>query len=185
MQLLGDIATCGTTAGVFAQPRPTTDLAPAERLQNARRKKLIVGYKSWILPAMNGCSPNQQPRKGTAHEALLRPRRLLHGPPHRVSGRRTPLRASTAWHPQLEDRRRRRLLEDHPQGLRAGSHARRRTSPDRGRAHLPVPRRPEPPSRACSPIWNHGALPPDGSAELRIVRSTQADRRALQPEPDG
>src|SRR5262245_44083424 len=65
------------------------------------------------------------------------------------------------------------------------SHAGRRTSPDRGRGHLPVPRRPETPSRACSPIWNHGALPPDGSAELRIVRSTQADRRALQSEPDG
>jgi glutathione S-transferase len=32
-------------------------------LQNARRKKLIVGYKSWILPAMNGCSSNQQPGK--------------------------------------------------------------------------------------------------------------------------
>src|SRR5262245_20676644 len=29
----------------------------------ARRKKLIVGYKSWILPAMNGCSPNQSPGK--------------------------------------------------------------------------------------------------------------------------
>ena len=28
-------------------------------MQNARRKKLIVAYKSWILPAMNGCSPNQ------------------------------------------------------------------------------------------------------------------------------
>src|SRR5262249_37332685 len=27
----------------------------------------------------------------------------------------------------------------------------------------------ETPSRACSPIWNHGALPPDGSAELRII----------------
>src|SRR5215813_34201 len=35
------------------------------------------------------------------------------------------------------------------------------------------------------PIWNHGALPPDGGAELRINRSTQAERRALQPEPDG
>src|SRR6516164_7887814 len=69
------------------------DLAPAERLQNARRKKLIVGYKSWILPAMNGCSPNQQPRKGTAHEALLRPRRLLHGPAHRGSRSRTHLRS--------------------------------------------------------------------------------------------
>src|SRR5262245_21952178 len=34
---------------------------------------------------MNGCSPNQQPRKGTAHEALLRPRRLLHGAPHIVA----------------------------------------------------------------------------------------------------
>jgi hypothetical protein len=32
---------------------------------------LIAGYKSWILPAMNGCSPNQQPRKGTAHEPNL------------------------------------------------------------------------------------------------------------------
>src|SRR6516164_4432500 len=72
---------------------PTTDLAPAERLQNARRKKLIVGYKSWILPAMNGCSPNQQPRKGTAHEALLRARRLLHGPAHRGSRSRTHLRS--------------------------------------------------------------------------------------------
>src|SRR5215475_1701187 len=69
------------------------DVAPAERLQNARRKKLIVGYKSWILPAMNGCSPNQQPRKGTAHEALLRPRRLLHGPAHRGSRSRTHLRS--------------------------------------------------------------------------------------------
>src|SRR6185312_7260416 len=68
-----------------ANDRPITDLAPAERLQNARRKKLIVGYKSWILPAMNGSSPNQQPRKGTAYEALLRPRRLLHGPAHRGS----------------------------------------------------------------------------------------------------
>src|SRR5215469_13774552 len=72
---------------------PTTDLAPAERLQNARRKKLIAGYKSWILPAMNGCSPNQQPRKGTAHEALLCPRRLLHGPAHRGSRSRTHLRS--------------------------------------------------------------------------------------------
>src|SRR6516225_3151901 len=72
---------------------PTTDLAPAERLQNARRNKLIVGYKSWILPAMNGCSPNQQPRKGTAHEALLCPRRLLHGPAHRGSRSRTHLRS--------------------------------------------------------------------------------------------
>src|SRR5215813_2691173 len=70
-----------------------TDLVLAERLQNARRKKLIVGCKSWILPAMNGCSPNQQPRKGTAHEALLRPRRLLHGPAHRGSRSRTHLRS--------------------------------------------------------------------------------------------
>src|SRR5262249_12592656 len=134
---------------------------------------------------MNGCSPNQQPRKGTAHEALLRPRRLLHGAAHRSSRSRTHLRSRAGRHPQQEDRRRRRLLEDQPQGLRSGSHAGRRTSPDRGRGHLPVPRRPETPSRACSPIWNHGALPPDGSAELRIVRSTQADRRAFQPEPDG
>src|SRR5262249_58985079 len=67
--------------------------ALAEQLLNARRKKLIVGYKSWILPAMNGCSPNQQPRKGTAYEALLRPRRLLHGPAHRGSRSRTHLRS--------------------------------------------------------------------------------------------
>src|SRR5215468_2034211 len=72
---------------------PITDLVLAERLQNARRKKLIVGCKSWILPAMNGCSPNQQPRKGTAHEALLRPRRLLHGAAHRGSRSRTHLRS--------------------------------------------------------------------------------------------
>src|SRR5262252_3514955 len=78
---------------LFQQDRPTTHNGPAERLQNARRKKLIVGYKSWILPAMNGCSPNQQPRKGTAHEALLRPRRLLHGPAHRGSRSRTHLRS--------------------------------------------------------------------------------------------
>src|SRR5262249_53441493 len=34
---------------LIQQHLPTKDLAPAERLQNARRKKLIVGYKSWIL----------------------------------------------------------------------------------------------------------------------------------------
>ena len=68
-------------------------LTEKETLQNARRKKLIVGYKSWILPAMNGCSPNQQPRKGIAHEALLRPRRLLHGAAHRGSRSRTHLRS--------------------------------------------------------------------------------------------
>src|SRR4029450_5029407 len=34
-----------------------------ERQAHRYRKKLIVGYKSWVLPAMNGCSPNQQPGK--------------------------------------------------------------------------------------------------------------------------
>src|SRR5262245_11202541 len=154
---------------LIQQHLPTKDLAPAERLQNARRKKLIVGYKSWILPAMNGCSPNQQPRKGTAHEALLRPRRLLHGAAHRASRRRTHLRARALRHTPQQDRRRRRVLETQTQRLRSASHAGRRTVPGRGRGHLPVPRRPATPSRACSPIWNHGALPPDGSAELRIV----------------
>src|SRR5262245_32080996 len=44
----------------FSHFDPRTDPAPAERLQNARRKKLIVGCKSWILPATPGKEPHMK-----------------------------------------------------------------------------------------------------------------------------
>jgi hypothetical protein len=74
---------------------------------------------------------------------------------------------------------------DQPEGLRSGSPAGRWTSPHRGRCDLPLPWRPETPVWARSQVRNHGTVSPHGSAELRFIRNTQADRRAFQPEADG
>jgi hypothetical protein len=46
MQLPGDISTCGATAGVFAQPRPTRDIGWIEILQrsNLLRGRCVLSF---------------------------------------------------------------------------------------------------------------------------------------------
>src|SRR4051794_10661397 len=70
------------------------------------------------------------------HEALLHPRRLLDGASHRAVRGRAALRPREGRPGRENDRGRRGLHQHQPEGLRAGSGARRRSGAYRGVGRL-------------------------------------------------
>ena len=111
------------------------------------------------------------------HEALLRTRRLLAVPAHRVARARHRRRAEEGQHQGQDHRRRRRLLEGQPARLRAGARARQRPDPDRRPGDRAVPRRPEARRRPRAEERHLRALPPAGVAQLPHLRDPQAASR--------
>src|SRR6185295_7807082 len=109
----------------------------------------------------------------TVHETVLCPRCLLAFAPYRPARSGAALRAGEDGHQDEEAGRRRGLLGDQPEGLRALPGAGHRRAPDRGPCHRAVHRRPGTGKEARPRKWHAAALPSAGVAELHYRGAAQ------------